>query len=105
MKLPQQISPVSRHMRAMVIASQRGGVKPVAATTITFQNNADVPAICTVRWGGIDIGNCGAKENGSCRVGTEWVWYDVDVKRADDNQSLASKDGVYGNSTVVLVKE
>jgi hypothetical protein len=104
MKLPQQTHPTLRK-QPFVSTIRALAIAPAATTAITFQNNADVPAIATVRWGDIDIGNCGAVPNGSCGVGTELVWYDVYVKRADSNALLASKKGVYGNSSVVLAND
>jgi hypothetical protein len=93
------------HRPSSVVAIPGSALQPAATTAITFQNNTDVPAIATVRWGDIDVGNCGAAAQGACGVGTELVWYDVYVKRADTNALLASKQGVYGNSSVVLVND
>jgi hypothetical protein len=80
-------------------------VLPSGAATINFQNNSDTPVIATLRWGDIDVGNCGTAPGGSCGIGSELVWYDVYAKRADTNQLLATKRGVYGNSSVVLVND
>jgi hypothetical protein len=105
MKLPQQTNPILRDRQSFVFTMPVSAIQPAATTTITLQNNADVPAIATVRWGDIDIGNCGAAPNASCGVGTELVWYDVYVKHATTNALLASKKGVYGNSSVVLAND
>jgi hypothetical protein len=105
-KLPVQIQALGRtRQESFITAIRAPAITPAATTSITFQNNANVPAIATVRWGDIDVGNCGAAPGGSCGVGTELVWYDVYVKRADSNALLASKKGVYGNSSVVLAND
>src|SRR5215813_3556108 len=105
MKLPQQTPPSLRKQQAFRSTTQMPALAPAATTAITFRNNADVPAIATVRWGDIDVGNCGAAPHGSCGVGTELVWYDVYTKHAITNAVLANKKGVYGNSSVVLVND
>jgi hypothetical protein len=105
MKLPPQMNPILRNRPPLALAAPAAAIAPAATTAITFQNNADAPAIATVRWGDIDVGNCGAAPDSSCTVGTEWVWYDVYAKHAATNALLASKKGVYGNSSVVLVQD
>lgn len=103
MRLPRQVCPATRsgHARARPVAH----VLPASTATVNFQNNADIPTIATLRWGGIDVGNCGATPGSSCGIGSELVWYDVYAKRVDTNEQVATKTGVYGNSSVVLVKD
>lgn len=103
MRLPQRIQPATRAIPGR--SQPTAQVLPAGAATITYQNNADIPTIATLRWGGIDVGNCGATPGKSCGIGSELVWYDVYAKRVDTNELVASKTGVYGNSSVVLVKD
>lgn len=103
MRLPRQVHPASRTGPSGARTSAH--VIPASAATVRFQNNADIPTIATLRWGGIDVGNCGTTPGSSCGIGSELVWYDVYAKRVDTNEQVASKSGVYGNSAVVLVKD
>lgn len=103
MRLPRQGRPASRTGPSPTRAAAQ--VQPAGTATVNFQNNADIPTIATLRWGGIDVGNCGATPGSSCGIGSELVWYDVYAKRVDTNEQVASKNGVYGNSAVVLVKD
>ena len=103
MKLPQRVQPATRTGTGHSFPSAQ--VLPAGASTLNYQNNADIPTIATLRWGSFDVGNCGATPGKSCSIGSELVWYDVYAKRVDTNEVVATKNGVYGNSSVVLVKD
>ncbi len=77
----------------------------MASTQIKFKNEADVNAQAQVIWGTSLIGQCTADPGGSCQVPCEWVWYDVYCNDASSGKELASKKGVYADSTVILSKE
>jgi hypothetical protein len=80
-------------------------VTVLASTQITFVNNADILARSKVQWGAFFISECTADPGKMCELPTELVWYDVYVYSANTGEEIARKGGVYGNSTVVLVKE
>jgi hypothetical protein len=76
----------------------------MASTKINCRNETDATVEFTVTWAASLVGQSTVQPDGMGSVGTEFVWYDVWVKSSADGMPLASKPGVYGNSTVVLLK-
>jgi len=76
----------------------------MSSTKINCKNATDGIVEFTVVWALSLVGERTVKPGELGSIGAEFVWYDVFVKDSLSGKPLASKSGVYGNSTVILEK-